>query len=107
MSRLRPIPRIWNHHLRYGNKGGGVKLDKKLGNVDEVPVSKHSFIVHRYKFYNCDTSLGHSISYNYGGNKFQTLSAVFSVITIFGEKVNRTPEVIGRYPRYFYTIITR
>ncbi len=38
MSRLRPIPRIWNHHLRYGNKGGGVKLDKKLGNVDEVPV---------------------------------------------------------------------
>ena len=38
MSRLRPIARICNHHLRYGNKGGGVKLDKKLGNVDEVPV---------------------------------------------------------------------
>ena len=29
MSRLRSIPRIWYHYLRYGNKGGGVKLDKK------------------------------------------------------------------------------
>ena len=31
MSRLRPIPRVWYHYLRYGNKGGGgvVKLDKK------------------------------------------------------------------------------
>ena len=47
------------------------------------------------------------MSYNYGGNKFKTLSAVFSVITIFGEKVNRSPEVIGRCPRYFYTTIMR
>ena len=38
MSRLRPIPMIWYHYLRYGNKGGGVKLGKKLANVDEVPV---------------------------------------------------------------------
>ena len=59
MSRLRPSIRIWHHYFRYGNKGGGVKLDKKLANVDEVPVQKHSFIVHRYKFYNCDSSLGH------------------------------------------------
>ena len=38
MSRLRPIPLIWYHYFRYGNKGGGVKRDKKFENVDEVPV---------------------------------------------------------------------
>ena len=38
MNRLRPIARICNHHLRFGNKGGGVKRDNKLGNVDDVPV---------------------------------------------------------------------
>ena len=25
------------------NKGGGVNLDDKLANVDEVPIQKHSF----------------------------------------------------------------
>ena len=68
---------------------------------------KHSFIVHRYTFYNCDTSLGHSISYNHEKNKFQTLNAIFSVITIFGKKVNRSPEVNGQCPGYFYTTIMR
>ena len=38
MSRLRPIPMIWYHYFRYGNNGGGVKLDKKFANVDELPV---------------------------------------------------------------------
>ena len=37
MSRLRPIPMIWYHYVRYENKGGGVKLVKKIANVDEVP----------------------------------------------------------------------
>ena len=37
MSRLRPIPMIWYHNFRYENKGGGVKLVKKIANVDEVP----------------------------------------------------------------------
>ena len=60
-----------------------------------------------YTFYNCDTSLGHSISYNHEKNKFQTLNAVFSVITIFGKKVNRSPEVNGQCPGYFYTTIMR
>ena len=54
-----------------------------------------------------DTSLGHSISYNHEKNKFQTLNAVFSVITIFGKKVNRSPEVNGQSPGYFYTTIMR
>ena len=58
-------------------------------------------------FYNCDTSLGHSISYNHEKNKFQTLNAVFSVITIFGKKVNRSPEVNGQCPGNFYTTIMR
>ena len=39
--------------------------------------------------------------------KIQTLNAVFSVITIFGTKVNRSPEVNGQCPRYFYTTIMR
>ena len=38
---------------------------------------------------------------------FQTLNAVFSVITIFGKKVNRSPEVNGQCPGYFYTTIMR
>ena len=38
MSRLRPIPMIWYHYFRYGNKGGGVNRGKKFDNVDEVPV---------------------------------------------------------------------
>ena len=54
-----------------------------------------------------NTSLGHSISYNQEKNKFQTLNAVFSVITIFGKKVNRSPEVNGQCPGYFYTTIMR
>ena len=58
-------------------------------------------------FYNCYTSLGHSISYNHEKNKFQTLNAVFSVITIFGKKVNRSPEVNGQWPGYLYTTIMR
>ena len=34
-----PIPMIWYHYFRYGNKGGGVKLGKKkVATVDEVPV---------------------------------------------------------------------
>ena len=107
MSRLRPIPMIWYHYFRYENKGGGEKHVKKIVNVDEVPAKKHSFIVHRYTFYNGDTSLGHSISYNHEKNKFQTLNAVFSVITIFGKKVNRSPEVNGQCPGYFYTTIVR
>ena len=38
MSRLRSIPMIWYHYFRYENKGGGgVKLVKKIANVDEVP----------------------------------------------------------------------
>ena len=37
MSKFRPIPMIWYHYFRYGNKRGGVKLGKKLANVDEVP----------------------------------------------------------------------
>ena len=98
MSTLRPIPMIWYHYFRYENKGGGVKRVKKISNVDKVPAKKHSFIVHRYTFYNCYTSLGHSISYNYDKNKFQTLNAVFTVITIFGKKVNRSPEVNGQCP---------
>ena len=35
----------------------------------------------------------------------QTLNAVFSGITF--EKINRSPEVIGRRPCYFFTIILR
>ena len=107
MSRLRPIPMIWYHYFQYENKGGGVKRVKKIANVDKVPAKKHSFIVHRYTFYNCYTSLGYSISYNHEKNKFQTLNAVFSVITIFGKKVNRSPEVNGQCPGYFYTTIMR
>ena len=34
---LRPIPMIWYHYFRYGNKGGGVKLVNKIANGDEVP----------------------------------------------------------------------
>ena len=33
-----PIPMIWCHYFRYGNKGGGVKHGKIFDNVDEVPV---------------------------------------------------------------------
>ena len=51
--------------------------------------------------------LCHSISYNHEKIKFQTLNAVFSVITIFGKKVNRSPEVNGQCPGYFYTTIMR
>ena len=82
MSRLRPIPMIWHHYFRYENKEGGVKLVKKI-------------------------ALVHSISYNHEKNKFQTLNAVFSDITIFGKKVNRSPEVNGQCPGYVYTTIMR
>ena len=37
MSRLKPIPMISYHYFRYENKGGGVKLVKKIANDDEVP----------------------------------------------------------------------
>ena len=37
MSRLTPIPMIWYHYFQYENKGGRVKLVKKIVNVDEVP----------------------------------------------------------------------
>ena len=58
-------------------------------------------------FLTLQSPLGHSISYNHEKNKFQTLNAVFSVITIFGKKVNRSPEVNGQCPGYFYTTIMR
>ena len=48
----------------------------------------HLLYIYRYQFYNCDTSLGHSISYNHEKKNFQTFNAVFSVITIFGKEVN-------------------
>ena len=79
---------------------------KKLPMLMKYQPKNIQFIVHRYTFYNCDT-LGHSISYNHEKNKFQTLNAVFSVITIFGKKVNRSPEVNGQCPGYFYTTIMR
>ena len=60
-----------------------------------------------YTFYNCDTSLGHSNKLQSWEKKIQTLNAVFSVITIFGIKVNRSPEVNGQCPGYFYTTIMR
>ena len=38
-----------------------------------------------YQFYNCDTSLEQSMSYNYENNLVQTLNDAVSVITFFGE----------------------
>ena len=74
----------------------------------QIPCTRYVAINRLYLiFYNCDTSLGHSISYNHEKKKIQTLNAVFSVITIFGKKVNRSPEVNGQCPGYFYTTIMR
>ena len=33
MSRLCPVARLRYHYFRYGNNGGGVKLDNKSTNV--------------------------------------------------------------------------
>ena len=72
-----------------------------------VPPPSDCHVNRTLKVSHCDTYLGHSISYNHEKNKFQTLNTVFSVITIFGKKVNRSPEVNGQCPGYFYTTIMR
>ena len=60
-------------------------LITKSANVDDAPVKKHSFMVHIYQFYNCDTSLEKSMSYNHENNFVQSLNAVVSVITYLCE----------------------
>ena len=45
--------------------------------------SIHLLYIYIYQFYNCDTSLEQSMSYNHENNFVQSLNAVVSVITFF------------------------
>ena len=53
--------------------------------IHPVAGRKHINLLYIYQFYNFDTFLEQSMSYNYGNNFVQTLNAAFSVITFLVE----------------------
>ena len=67
--------------------GGGIPcFNKKRPNLMTHQSKNINLLyIYIYQFYNCDTFLEQSISYNYVNNFFQTLNAAFSVITFLVE----------------------
>ena len=74
------------HYFRYGYKGVGYNMIKNRPML-MAHQSKNIHLLHIYiyQFYNCDTSLEQSMSYNHENNFVQTLNAVVSIITFLFE----------------------